>query len=176
MQNSFSESRRGIFLTLLFLGMVTALVLVPSQFRSEAGSAKGEGLITRTISHNNDLAPMWDIREDETARSREFVTMFRGAVGKTASDVADIRDGFVRGEASLASRLPDVKIEYNTDIRTPEIITPDVWNARIEFLTGPSEMKRSEILRSFIKQNNDLVGVTDRQVDSLKTFADYTNP
>ena len=177
MQNSsFSESRRGLLLTLMFLGMVTALILVPSQFRSEAGP-KGEGLISRTVSHNNGLADMWDIREEgKSANGVDIFSPSRESVGKSASDIADIRDGFVRGEAALASRIPDVKIEYNLDIRTPEIISPDVWNSRIEFLTPPSDVKRSEILRGFIKQNNELVGVTDRQVDSLKTFADYTNP
>ena len=45
--------------------------------------------------------------------------------------VADIRDGFVRGEQALRSRLPDVKFEYNEDIRIPEVITPDVWKSNI---------------------------------------------
>ncbi|HEY0049607.1 MAG TPA: M36 family metallopeptidase, partial [Pyrinomonadaceae bacterium] len=62
------------------------------------------------------------------------------------------------------------------DIRIPEVITPDVWRNKIEFLTPPSDVKRSDILRSFIKQNNELVGMTNQQIDSLKTFADYTNP
>jgi subtilisin-like proprotein convertase family protein len=37
-------------------------------------------------------------------------------------------------------------------------------------------VKRSDILRNFIRQNNELVGMDTQQIDSLKTFADYTNP
>jgi hypothetical protein len=101
---------------------------------------------------------------------------WRNSVSRSAASVADVREGFVRGEAELKARLPHAKIEYNLDIRIPEVITPDVWRSKIEFLTPPSDMKRSDTLRNFIKQNNDLVGMTPQQIDSLKTFSDYTNP
>jgi len=177
MQNSSnSGTRRGLLLTLFILGLVTVLIVVPSQFRPEAGANAGEGLIERTVSHSNGLAAMWDIREEAKSIPAGTFERFRESVGKNASAVADIRDGFARGEAELKTRLPHANIEYNLDIRIPEIITPDVWKSKIEFLTRASDLKRSDILRNFIKQNNDLVGMTDRQIDSLKTFADYTNP
>jgi Zn-dependent metalloprotease len=68
-----------------------------------------------------------------------------------------------------------LKVEYNTDIRTPEVIAPDVKQGRA-FLTGTSAVKRSDILRSFVKENNSLIGVSDAQADSLIVTADYTNP
>jgi hypothetical protein len=36
--------------------------------------------------------------------------------------VADLREGFVRGENALRTRLPDVKFEYNEGLRIPEVI------------------------------------------------------
>jgi hypothetical protein len=179
MQNSsFSGTRRGLLLTLFILGLVTVLILVPSQFRPEAGAKKGEGLFTRTVSQDDGLAKMWDIREEgkSEASPMDVIAKFRQSVGKDASAVADIRDGFVRGEAELKARLPQAKIEYNLDIRIPEVITPDVYNSKIEFLSAPSTAKRSEILRNFIKENDSLIGVTPDQANSLKVAADYTNP
>ena len=178
MQNSSkSGTRRGLLLTLLVLGVVTALILVPSQFRPEAGAKKGEGLFVRTSSHDDGMEKMWDIREaGKDEASGDALGRFRDSVGRSASAVADAREGFVRGEAALKSRLPNAKIEYNLDIRIPEIITPDVWKNRVEYLTPPSNAKRSDILRNFIKENNELVGMTNQQIDSLKTFSDYTNP
>src|SRR5687767_771899 len=179
MQNSsFAGTRRGLLITLFFLGLVTALVVLPIQFSSEAGAEPGEGLFTRTVSHEDGLELMWDIREQvkSDASVIDKFEHWRNSVGRSAASVADAREGFVRGEAELMARLPHAKIEYNLDIRIPEVISPDVWRSRIEFLTPPSDAKRSTTLRNFIKQNNDLVGMTPQQIDSLKTFSDYTNP
>ncbi len=71
--------------------------------------------------------------------------------------------------------MPTLKVDYNTDIRTPEVIGPDVLKGRA-FLTAPSTAKRSDVLVNFLKQNADLVGVNAAQADGLKVFADYTNP
>src|SRR5688572_4562124 len=176
MQNSsISETRRGLLLTLFILGLVTALVLVPSQFRPEAGAKAGEGLYTRTVSADPSL-PNYDIRTAKEDGLDEYFSSARQAVHKDAAVVADIREAFVRGEGALRTRLPNVKFEYNDDIRIPEVITPDVWKENVEFLTSPSTAKRSDILRNFVRENNDLVGVTDEQANSLKVLADYTNP
>ena len=178
MQNSsFSTTRSGLLLTLLILGIVTVLILVPSQFRPAAGVKTGEGLFSRTVSADDGIPKMWDIREEgKSDVPFDALAKFRQSVGKDASAVADLRDGFVRGEAELKARLPQVKVEYNTDIRIPEVVTPDVLKARIEFLSPPSTMKRSEILRSFVKENDSLVGINHAQADALKVVADYTNP
>ncbi|MEP7148422.1 MAG: M36 family metallopeptidase [Acidobacteriota bacterium] len=176
MQNSFlSGTRRGLLLTLFVLAVVTALILIPSRFRSEAGVKTGEGLVVRTTS-NDDLLPNFDIRTSKVENGEEFFAAARQAVGKSASDIADFRDGFVRGEEVLKNRVETLKIEYSEDLRTPAVISPDVYKPTIERLTGPSSVARSEILRNFVKENDNLIGVSDAQADALRVAADYTNP
>jgi Fungalysin metallopeptidase (M36)/Fungalysin/Thermolysin Propeptide Motif len=101
---------------------------------------------------------------------------FREVAGKDSAIIADVRDGFVRGEEELRTRVPSLKVEYNQDIRIPEVITPDAWKSDIERMTAPSNANRAEILRSFVKQNNDLIGITDAQADGLRVLSNYTNP
>lgn len=177
MQKSFtSKDRRGLLFSLLFLGLIAALVFLPGQFVSEAGSNKNvkKGLIQRTESLDEGIVKMYDIREDKERLGE--LEMFRSRVGRNAVDVADMRERFVRGEQALKETLPTAKVEYNLDIRIPELITPDVYRAKVEYLTSPSSAKRADILRNFIKQNDDLVGMTNSQIDGLKNVADYTNP
>src|SRR5688500_17559204 len=171
MQNSsIRETRRGLLLTLFVLGIVTALILVPSQFRSEAGVAKGDGLFARTVSHDSSL-PNYDIRTEKSREVADFLNSARQSLGKDAAVVANARDNFVRGEDDLRTRVPSLKVEYNSDIRTPEVIGPDVSMGR-NFLTAPSGGSRVESLRNFVKGNNDLIGVDDTQAASLKVLAD----
>ena len=92
-----------------------------------------------------------------------------------AADVADIRAEFVNGEKALARRVPTLKIEYNSDIRIPEVIAPEIKLGR-SFLTGPSSAKRSDVLKSFLVENAELVGMQAAQISGLKVFSDYTNP
>ncbi|KXK02065.1 MAG: hypothetical protein UZ17_ACD001001433, partial [Acidobacteria bacterium OLB17] len=117
---------------------------------------------------------MWDIRESKEGQAE--LAAIRNRTGKSEFTVNDIRNGFKRGEESLRQQMPTVKVEYNQDIRTPEVISPDVYSKNITWLTGPSSEKRSDILRNFIKGHQDLIGVDAGQVDSLVTAADYTNP
>ncbi|MEO8572675.1 MAG: M36 family metallopeptidase, partial [Pyrinomonadaceae bacterium] len=155
----------------------TILIVVPSQFRPAASVKKGDGLFTRTKSADDGLPKMWDIRDEgKSNESPDALVKFRQSAGKDASSVADLRDGFVRGEAELVARLPHAKVEYNNDIRIPEVITPDVYNSKIEFLSAPSTLKRAEILRNFVKENDSLVGINQNQANALKVVADYTNP
>jgi hypothetical protein len=146
--------------------------MLPYQFGDAASS---RGLFTRTESGKEGL-PNYDIRMAKGEDVASYLESARNSVAKNAAAVADIRDGFVRGEQDLRSRLPQVKFEYNEDIRNPEVITPDVWKSRMEYLTQPTSGKHSEVLRSFLKENNDLVGVSDQQADDLVVVADYTNP
>lgn len=168
MNSSKGETRFGVLLTLLVLGLITAIVILPTQLRSEAGEQKAE----------NEPAPtdetIYDIREDKA--KFEILADFRQSIGKSAASVADSRDGFVQGEKAIQTRIPHVKIEYNNDIRIPEVITPDVMQKEIKFLSAPSSRKRSEILRDFLKENNQLIGINGDQANSLKVTADYTNP
>jgi hypothetical protein len=171
-----AETRRGLLLSLFILGLAAALVILPYQFRSEAGSAKKSdsrnGMLDRTTSHEEGLEN-YDIRADKSAF--EKIAGFRQSQNRGAADVADIRAEFVKGEEALKQRVPTLKVDYNTDIRTPEVIGPDVAMGR-NFLTRASSQKRSDILRNFAKENNSLIGTTDAQIDSLKVTADYTNP
>jgi hypothetical protein len=166
--------RSGRPIILLVLTLVTALILVPVYSTPDV-TASGEGLIKMTRSHEPGLEN-YDIRSADSREAESALLAYRDASGKTASVVADVRDGFVRGEEALRTRVSTLKVEYNADIRIPEVITPDMWKAQIERLTGPSEMKRSEILRNFAKQNNELIGMEQGQIDSLKVIADYENP
>ncbi|MEP7212830.1 MAG: M36 family metallopeptidase, partial [Acidobacteriota bacterium] len=166
-------ARRVLLFTFLVFGITATVLILPSYFRSEAGSVKtGSGLLTRTASQDDQI-PNYDIRSDKDAI--EKIAGFRGSMNRAASDVADVRDSFVRGEEKLRSSVPTLKVEYNSDIRTPEVIGPDVALGR-QMLTAPSGVKRSDILRGFLKQNTELVGARDQQINDLKTAADYTNP
>ncbi len=177
MQKSFStKDRRSLLFSLLFLGLVAALIFVPAQFISQAGgnSNAKKGLLQRTTSQDEGIVKMYDIREDKT--QLDNLADFRSRVGRNAVDVADQRERFVRGEEYLKSQLPTAKVDYNLDIRIPELITPDVYATRVQWLTQPSSAKRVDILRNFVKEHNLLVGLDNQQVDGLRVAADYTNP
>lgn len=165
---ALTGSRRNAVLCLLALAIVTAAFVLP--FRPKISAA--QGLFSQTKSHEAEL-PNYDIRTDKSAF--EKIASFRTASGKSAVDVADTRDAFVLGEKNLRQTVPTLKIDYNDDIRIPEVIGPDVKQGRA-FLTSPSTAKRSSILINFLKLNAALVGTIPEQIDGLKVFADYTNP
>jgi len=158
------------------LGFITAIIAVPFQFGTSAASEKKSGLYVRTESGNDGLAKMWDIREQSGDEFTEALARFRQTVGMDATRVADVRDGFVRGEQTFRQQHPGAKVEYNLDIRTPEILTPDVYEQSVRWLTSPTTANRATVLRDFIKGYNDLIGLSDTQIDALKTAANYANP
>ena len=159
--------RKSLF-CLFSLAMLTIVFVLPFQMRTEAA----KGIVPGTENREATL-PNYDIRTDKQARDK--VVGFRSSLGKDASQVADIRDAMVRGETALRQRVPTLKIEYNLDIRIPEVIAPEVKFGRT-FLTRPSSAKRSDILKTFLDENAELVGARSSQIDDLKVFADYTNP
>ena len=172
-RSAFAEARWSILLTFLVLGMIAAVAILPSHFRSEAVSNRQEsGLSRRTVSHDSSL-PNYDIRADKKASQK--IAQLRGTLNRDASMAADVRDKFARGEEKLKERVPSLKIEYNADMRTPETIAPDVKNGRA-FLTEASSEKRSDKLKNFLKQNAELIGAAEDQITDLKVFSDYTNP
>ena len=173
-KSSITGTRLGVLFSLIFLGAVTALIILPGFFQSEAGDKRGAQTPTPVVNIENE--PIYDIREHKSDEIMDAMARFRQSAGKDASAAANTRENFARGEANLRLRLPTVKIEYNNDIRSPEVISPDVYRSKIEFLTAPSSEKRSEILRDFIKDNESLAGVTRQQADELLVAADYTNP
>jgi hypothetical protein len=106
-----ANDRKGLMLGLFAFGLVLALVILPFQFRSEAGS-KSKGLL-RTESIDERLGASYDIREDKA--SAEKIISYREQAGKNAYSISEARDNFVRGEQSLKQRLPHSKVEYNQD-------------------------------------------------------------
>src|SRR5215213_4072925 len=165
-----AKARRRPLLTLFVLAFVTTLVIIPTRFRSEAmARSTGEGLFTRTVSQLDDL-PNYDIRSDKNAAER--VERFRSSLNRNAVEVADIRSRFVEGEKALAGRVPTLKVEYNTDIRIPEVIAPEATLGK-EFLTRATSARRSDVLKDFLAENNELVGMRGNQISELKVFSDY---
>jgi hypothetical protein len=176
-KNWKAEDRRRLLLCLIIFGLMAALFILPYQFSSRAGGKQvKKGLFQQTTSHEEGL-DNYDIRDDAKNEAvSEALAKYRQDVNKDAALVADIRGDFVRGEEEFKSRFPTAKVEYNLDIRTPEVMTPDVFKNKLEWLSQPSSLKRSEILRNFVKENNALIGVTDAQANALRVTADYTNP
>ena len=173
-KRSKAEARRSLLLCLFVLGLVTAGVVLPYQFGS---AASVKGLFQKTVSHDESL-PYYDIRTAKGDDIADYFVMARNSAGKDATTVADIRESFVRGEDALKTSVPTLKVEYNEDIRIPEVIGPDVWQGR-NFLTSPTSpagTKHADVLINFLKQNNQLIGATDSQIGALKVAADYTNP
>jgi subtilisin-like proprotein convertase family protein len=165
---------RGVLFCLFVLAVIAMAAAAPFWFGVRAAAPRGRD----AKSTRKAAVPNYDVRSDgATAQeSLDYFDQARRSLGKTASSVADVRDGFARGEASLEARLPHVKVEYNADIRIPEVITPDVWQRHVEFLTPASRQKRAEMLRDFVKQNPELIAVSTAQADALHVTADYTNP
>ncbi|HEY0458563.1 MAG TPA: M36 family metallopeptidase [Pyrinomonadaceae bacterium] len=163
-----ASARKGFALILVFLGLAVGVTILPYQFRTQTVSAQKQADKTQA-----EEISYFDIRTDKGAR--DVLNGFRAERGLSAVDVADRRGEFVRAESTLKEKVPTLKVEYNKELGNPEIIAPDVFQGRA-FLTSPSSAKRSETLRSFIKQNSALVGLTDQQADELKVTADYTNP
>lgn len=172
-QSTIAANRRSVLLSLGVLGLITAIIALPFAFGVEAGrKTDGKGLFHVDRSHEDEL-PNYDIRTDKEAF--EKLALFRNSLNRSASDTADQRDEMVRGEAALKSKVPSVKIEYSREIRTPEVIAPDVSLGRA-FLARPTVEKKSRALTTFLRENKGLIGATDGQIDSLKLFADYKNP
>ncbi|REJ79164.1 MAG: hypothetical protein DWQ47_06910 [Acidobacteria bacterium] len=173
-----ADARFRLTLSLAVLALIGTAIFLPMQFRSEAATqpaAKDKGLFQRTESHEPGLEN-YDIRTVKDDEVFELLTKFRNDSGTTGYAIADVREGFVRGEESLRSSVPSLKIEYNNDIRIPEVITPDMYRSEIERLSSRRDEKNAETLRNFLKQYNSLVGLDAGQLDQLKVTADYTNP
>ncbi|MFM9903196.1 MAG: M36 family metallopeptidase [Pyrinomonadaceae bacterium] len=163
-----ARSVRWFFLAAILLGVLTAVVGIPFQSTSKAA----KGLFQKTESHEERL-PNYDIRSDKSAADQ--IASFRSRSGKSAVDIADARDSLVLGENILRRHIPTLKVDYNSDIQTPEVIAPNVQQAKV-MLTGRSEQQRSQILINFLSENTQLVGSRREQVSELKVTADYTNP
>ncbi len=173
--NNFKkETCRRLFFSLVILGFTAAVIILqPFEFRTKAGIQKnGNNSLQQTESREEGIEN-YDIRTDKT--QADTLISFRQQTGKNAVEIADARDKFVAGENELRQKVPTLKVEYNEDIRTPEVIAPDIRQGRA-FLSSPSAAKHSDILLNFVRQNNELLGVSSEQAVKLNLAADYTNP
>ncbi|HTK26117.1 MAG TPA: M36 family metallopeptidase, partial [Pyrinomonadaceae bacterium] len=168
-----NEGRGRLLLCLGFTALFAMLAILPYWFRSEAGPRTSKQVSASKTSSRDPELPNYDIRTDKAAGNK--IIEFRGRVHKDASAIADIRDNFVRGEESLKQRVPTLKVEYNNDLRIPEVIGPDIKQEKA-VLASANGQRHSDVLRSFLQQYSDLIGVSSTGEDNLKTFADYTNP
>jgi subtilisin-like proprotein convertase family protein len=177
MQNSSNaETRRGLLLSLFVLGLLAALTIVPYQFRSQAGANDEKfGAAFPQDNSNRKNYEFYDIRHYKNDLKIEALAEFRQSAKISAAEIADVKDDFVRGELALKERVPSLKIHYNKELENPEIITPDVLQGKAVLASATGE-SRSEMLRRFAKNYDNLIGASDTQIDSLKTAADYVNP
>ena len=154
--NSPNRFFRLTYLVFIFFVLTAAFLLWNFAPKTESATRETE---------REDLSN-YDIRSDKSETAEQAIEKFAAQSDKKQS---------VRADAKLRSKIPNLKLEYNEDLRIPEIIAPDsAQNA--DFLTAPDNGKRTAILRSFLKQNSELIGLNDLQIDALKTTADYTNP
>ncbi len=168
MPRSFqSDSGRKVLFFAVVFAIAAVIFFMPQTPSKAAKSNFSQTKIDEPILRN------YDIRMDKKAI--EKVATFRSDVRKSASEIADARDKMVIGEQRLKARIPSLKIEYNADLKIPEVIAPDVKKGRA-FLTRTSDIRRSDILKNFIKDNEELVGTRARYVQNLKVAADYSNP
>lgn len=168
-----AEQRKGLLLSFLTLGLIGAFAVLPSHFRSTATVGNQEAA-ARTQSHFPGFEN-YDIRKDKSVVAENALAEFRAAAGKSEAAIAQERAEMKSGEKNLLRRFPNLEIQYNEELDNPEVIAPKAGLGK-SVLTAPSTAKRSEALRSFVKDNNDLVGLADVQVDNLKVAADYANP
>ena len=159
-----------IGITGLFL--IAGLVFSTGSFRSYAVANPSSGLTKGTGSHNPALEN-YDIRKDKNASDK--LASMRGRLNRNAAEVANVTDRFAVGEAALKAKVPSLKVEYNPTSRVPEVITPGKQLGR-SFLAGQTGRSRAESLRSFAKENSDLIGISSPVADQLTVAADYSNP
>ncbi len=165
--------KRTLPLAFIILILTALFFAAPYLFRSAAVSENIVKHSQNSSDNHENIIENYDIRTDK--QQTETLLSFRQQSNKNSVEIGNLRNKFVAAENVLRQKVPTLKIEYNDDLRIPEIIAPDVKNGRA-FLTSPSKTKHSDILLDFIQQNNDLLGLSNKQTFQLKLAADYTNP
>jgi hypothetical protein len=117
----------------------------------------------------------YDIRADGSNEARAALEKFLTDANTTQGLILAGRKKIERAEKSLRAGGAKLKIENSEILRTPETIAPDPARGA-QFLTAAAGGKRADILRGFLKQNSELFGLKDAQIEALETTADYTNP
>ena len=169
MNPSFSSRilRFGL-LAIAASGVSITAFLIPNGSISSAASQPSKNNAKERLE-----LPNYDIRSDKKAVDK--LAGYRSAARKSAVDVADLRESMSAGEISLKRRVPSIKVEYNSLLQNPEIISPDVQRGR-SFLTAPRSGKRSDRLKGFLGENAELLGTNQGNIQRLRTISDYKNP
>ena len=168
-----SEHRRGFLLGLLTLTLMSALVVLSIQFPSAAGIIDQDAAQAKSLTDKNATRENYDIRADKSAQ--KILTDFRAQAGLTEAAQRTEQQARLRAEARLRQRVPALKIEHNPLMQVPEVISTIVTD-NTNSLQQSKSGNRSDVINNFLKVNNELVSLTDGQVDELKVTADYTNP
>ncbi|MDQ4123146.1 MAG: M36 family metallopeptidase [Acidobacteriota bacterium] len=172
-KESTKKHRRQLFLSisaLALISMLSALPLMPLVVSSAASDPETQAEKT---ANSVEGLENYDIRTDKSAAPK--VAVFRRAAGQNELAATESRQKTIAAEAALKRRVPALKIERSADLRVPEVIAADSREESASLASAFSG-SRADALRKFLKQNDDLFGLADGQVDDLKTVADYTNP
>jgi hypothetical protein len=167
-KNTAAKRQRKVLILIVTIGLMTALAGAPALlFRSS--SAAGES----APQTRRDKLENYDIRTDKEAVKN--IAAFRAQAGKDTSSARQARQTMKEAEDVLRRSVPTLKVEYNEDLKAPEVITPNAALGK-NFLTEASTAGRADILRRYLRENDGLIGLRGEQVDDLKLTADYTNP
>ena len=175
MQNSSksTETRLGLLVSFVVLALVAALAVIPTQFDWEV-SSQGKGLTQRTESHVEGLEN-YDIREQQKSPEMEQALLnivTRPASRPVLSQMSAMASHAVRNRSRrvfLAGGRIQLGYPYPRGDRPG-------CKAGSQLPDRPAAGSRVDMLRNFAKQNSELIGVNDEQVNQLKVTADYTNP
>ncbi|CAN5409681.1 hypothetical protein BH10ACI1_BH10ACI1_06640 [soil metagenome] len=152
-----------VFVSIVLIAVIFALSSPPKTESAKRGD-------------NSETLSNYDIRTNNSETTKQAIEQFIAQSGKTNSLIESDRRRAVQAETKLRSDIPALKIEYNEDLRIPEVVSPDFSSPNSKFLTTPSNKKRGDILREFIIQNSELFGLNQKQITKLENTADYTNP
>ena len=152
------------------------LVFLTVAFLSRQFAPTAESAITKSNSApDTKKVENYDIRTDQSDAARAAIGKYLNSAGKSDAQISDARKSATDAARRLRAAGTNLKIEYNDDLRIPEVITPD-YTAKAGFLTSASAGKRTALLENFLRQNAALFGLSDAQIAALETSADYTNP
>lgn len=158
----FFRANRSIFAVFFVFASIAAVAALPFVFRTQAAlPSPVPGL------------PNYDIRLDKAAKP--VIESLRQTAGRSSIDVVGLRSQIAQGESALRLKVPTLSITANEDLQIPEVIGTDVKQGKA-FLSRPTSQKRSDVLKSFLRENAELIGSRSAEIDSLKVAADYTNP
>jgi hypothetical protein len=127
------------------------------------------------LQDKQEFLANYDIRTDKSILAKQTIAKFIEQSGASDSSVAKKRERITHAIDGIRSKITNLKIELNEDLRIPEIISPDYARSS-NLLTPTDKKKRADVLREFLTENTQLVGLSETEINQLKVTADYTNP